>query len=110
MKSIDFAQRNAIAVYFYDLTSQIKSMELYSKLLSQKKKNEKSDLSRITLSHELRAPLTSTLMFLESLLSQIVDHAQRQIILIVISQINLLLCLVNDLLDSKMIMNGGYSH
>lgn len=42
-------------------------------------------------------------MMLESLLAGIVDHAQRNIIFMMISQMNLLLCLVNDILDLKMI-------
>ena len=65
--------------------------------------NDKLTLSQITLSHEFRVPLTTTLMMLESLLSQLLENSLRQIILIVISQINLLLCIVNDLLDHKMI-------
>ena len=40
---------------------------------------------------------------LESLLAGIADKAQRHIIFMVISQMNLLLCLVNDILDLKMI-------
>ena len=56
-------------------------------------------LSQLTLSHEFRAPLSSTLMMLEGMLQTLVDQALRQIIFIVISQMNLLLCLVNDLLD-----------
>ena len=55
------------------------------------------------LSHEFRAPLTSTLMMLDGMLAKLMDDSLRQIILIVISQMNLLLCLVNDLLDLKMI-------
>ena len=65
--------------------------------------NDKLTLSQITLSHEFRVPLTTTLMMLESLLSHLVENSLRRIILIVISQINLLLCIVNDLLDHKMI-------
>ena len=57
----------------------------------------------MTLSHEFRTPISSTLMMLESLLRGIVDEAQRHIIFMVISQMNLLLCLVNDILDLKMI-------
>ena len=57
----------------------------------------------MTLSHEFRAPLSSTLMLLEALLQSIKEESLRQIILMVISQINMLLCLVNDILDIKMI-------
>jgi len=48
-------------------------------------------------------------MLLESLLSNIVDEANRHIILVVIQHINLLLCLVNDLLDLNMIERGIFT-
>ena len=50
-------------------------------------------------------------MMLQGLLvSKVLDATHRQIILIVVSQINLLLCLINDLLDSKMIELGLFRH
>ena len=48
----------------------------------------------MTLSHEFRAPLSSILMILEGVLQLIVDRVLREKILIVIAQINLLICLV----------------
>ena len=60
------------------------------------------------LSHEFRSPLTSTLMLLETLLDSVVLDSARQVILLVISQINLLLCLVNDILDLKMIQQNRF--
>jgi len=57
----------------------------------------------MTLSHEFRTPLTSTLMLLESLLISCQVESHRKIIRMVISQINLLICLVNDVLDLKML-------
>ena len=42
-------------------------------------------------------------MLLESLLMRVLDEALRKMILVLVSQINLLLCLVNDILDMKMI-------
>ena len=66
-------------------------------------KNKSLNLSQMTLSHEFRSPLNSCLMLLESLLMQVLEEALRKMILVLISQINLLLCLVNDILDMKMI-------
>ena len=57
----------------------------------------------MTLSHEFRSPLNSCLMILESLLGRMIDKTTRSKILVLITQINLLLCLVNDILDMKMI-------
>ncbi len=78
-------------------------MLLREKLLEKEKVNKSLNLSQMTLSHEFRAPLSSTLMLLESLLSSIKDEQLRQMIMTVISQINLLLYLVNDILDMKML-------
>ena len=63
----------------------------------------------MTLSHEFRAPLTSILMILECLLSQIFDKLMREKICLVIAQINLLLCLVSDMLDLKMLEKGVFN-
>ena len=57
----------------------------------------------MTLSHEFRSPLQSCLMILDSILSKSLDEVMRNALLLIIGQINLLLCLVNDILDMKMI-------
>ena len=63
--------------------------------------------SQTILSHEFRTPLTTTLMFLESLL---LNHdLQEQVIsmlLVIVSQTNMLLSLVNDMMDNKLIEEG----
>ena len=66
-------------------------------------------MSQVSLSHEFRSPLTSTLMLLEGMLQTLFDEALRRVVFIVISQMNLLLCLVNDLLDLKMIEEGVFT-
>ena len=57
----------------------------------------------MTISHEFRTPLASSIMFLESLLKEQMSEAANRVIRIIITQINLLLCLVNDILDLKLI-------
>jgi signal transduction histidine kinase len=76
---------------------------LREKLIFEQQENKSLNLSQMTLSHEFRAPLSSTLMLLETLLVSITDEKLRKLIMTVISQINLLLHLVNDILDIKMI-------
>ena len=57
-----------------------------------------------TISHEFRTPLGTSLMFLEQLLQgKKLDKATEQIINLIISQLNFLLCMVNDVLDMKLI-------
>ena len=72
-------------------------------LLEKEKQNASLNMSQLTLSHEFRSPLSSTLMLLESLLAGVKDENHRQMIRMVIAQINLLICLVNDILDLKML-------
>lgn len=62
----------------------------------------------MTLSHEFRAPLSSCLMVLENMLQFEMREACKRLVLLLISQINLLLCLVNDMLDLKMIEMGEF--
>ena len=57
----------------------------------------------MTLSHEFRAPLSSALMLLETIMQSVKDEQLRNLVMTVISQINMLLYLVNDILDLKMI-------
>ena len=42
------------------------------------------------------------------MLESIIEEHKRRTILIMISQINLLICLVNDILDMKMIEQGKF--
>ena len=108
VKSVQFCQKPATAVYFYDLSSHVTSLQLSKKLLKQVKKNASLTLSQMTLSHEFRSPLTSILMLLQSMLQSIIDEQKRRTIILIISQINLLICLVNDILDMKMIEQGKF--
>ena len=94
VKSIEFLQESSTAIYFYDVTNHIKSLQLGQKVILQEKQNKSLSLSQMTLSHEFRAPLSSILMILEGMLQLIVDGVLREKILIVIAQINLLICLV----------------
>ena len=48
-------------------------------------------------------------MFLEQIIAQILNETTRKIIFLIISQLNLLLCLVNDVIDIKMIDQGKYN-
>ena len=60
------------------------------------------------LSHEFRAPLTSMLMILESLLTLLFEEYMRDKVLLVIAQINLLLCQVTDMLDLILMDQGKF--
>ena len=48
-------------------------------------------------------------MFLDQLMKLILSENARSILILIISQLNLLLCLVNDVLDIKLIDQGKYN-
>ena len=77
-------------------------------MLEQEQHNNMLQIRQMTLSHEFRTPLASILMVLENILTFTLKEEARRFILLVISQVNLLLCLVNDMLDLKMIEMGRF--
>ena len=62
----------------------------------------------MTISHEFRTPLASSLMLLQGLLNEHITTKAMHFIKIIITQINLLLCLVNDILDLKLIEENKF--
>ena len=103
MKSIEFLNKPATAVYFYDMTSNIKTIKLTNRLLKEEKKNAAQTLSPNTLSKEVHEPLMSILMLLQSLIMTALTECQNRYIRLLIAQTNMLTCLVNNVLDRKRI-------
>ena len=60
------------------------------------------------ISHEFRTPLSTVLMFIESLLTENLSASGRELVIIIISQINLLLSLVNDILDLRLMEENKF--
>ena len=109
VKSIDFLDSSAAtAIYFNDMTHHVERLQLESDVLEQKSKHEALVNYQLTISHEFRTPLSSSLMFLESLMNNMLDESSKQIIHIIRQQMNLLLYLVNDILDFKMIEENNF--
>jgi len=55
------------------------------------------------MQHEFTTPLSTALMFLDIIINKITDDSVIQIIILIKSALNLLLSLVWDLMDLKMI-------
>ena len=90
------------------MTQYIHQIRLESLILEEKNINHSLQTFTSTISHEFRTPLSTSLMLLEQLMQSDMSNKAKSIILIIISQLNLLLCLVNDVLDIKMINQGQY--
>ena len=83
-------------------------MRLETEVVKEKLRNENLESFTSTISHEFKTPLGVSLMFLESILSTILTEDQRKSINMVISQLNLLLCLVNGVIDINAIEQGKF--
>ena len=77
-------------------------------MLNEMNRNESLQSFTATISHEFRTPLGTSLMFLEMLLRQQLPASATHIINLIISQLNLLLSQVNDVLDIKLIEEGVF--
>ena len=99
----------ATAVYFEDVTQNVKMMHLESRLIQQK--NEAINLESYTsmMSHEFRTPLGTAIMFIDLVLQMIQGAEAIKLINLVKSSLNLLLSLVNDMVDLKLIKEDQFS-
>ena len=61
-----------------------------------------------TISHEFRTPLSTCLSFLDILVQMDLPPGTLQMLNMIIAQLNFLLCLVNDVLDMKLIEQGEF--
>lgn len=60
------------------------------------------------VSRDVQTPLKTILILLEGMVKSITDEKFKKSIFVVISQINLLICLFNDIIDLKMIEVGNF--
>ena len=105
-KKINYLDSPAIAVYLLNMTQHVKQIRLESQILEEKNRNQSLESFTSTISHEFRTPVSNALMILEQLLEGALEKSIRQILVLVFVQLNMLLCLVNDILDIKMISSG----
>ena len=80
-------------------------------MLQEKNRVDSLESYTSTISHEFRTPIGTSLMFLEGTLDagSGLSAEGRTRIELVVCQLNLLLCLVNDILDIKLIETGMYT-
>ena len=63
VKSIKFLEKEAIAIYFYDMTHHIEALSLEKKV--QKQRRESTVNQQVCISKEFRYPLDTCLTFLQ---------------------------------------------
>ena len=107
-KKIDYLGKSAIAIYFQNMTQHVNELRLEAKVLEAKNRNQSLESYTSTISHEFRTPLSTSLMFLESILNEVMSQNMKSMLHLIICQLNMLLCLVNDVVDIKMIMLEKY--
>ena len=90
------------------MTTHVEQLRLESQILEEKNLNATLESYTSTISHEFRTPLGTSLTFLEDLMKKNFDKQTMSVLQLIISQLNMLLCLVNDILDLKMIEAGKY--
>ena len=98
-RKISYLNKANIAVYFQNVTGYVESLRLEKAILKEKIRNESLESFTSTISHEFKTPLSVSLMFLESILSELLSADQLETVRMVISQLNLLLSLVNGVID-----------
>ena len=91
------------------MTSHVKCIALESKVLEEK--NIASSLESYTsmISHEFRTPLATSMMFLKNILRLVFDKHITEMLSLVMNQIYLLISLVDDIVDIKLIQEGKFS-
>ena len=68
VKSINFLEQDAIAIYFYDMTHHIEALSLEKKV--QEQRRESTVNQQVCISKEFRNPLNTCLTFLQMMLTQ----------------------------------------
>lgn len=108
MKHIEYLEKKAIAVYFTDVSHHIKQLRLEKEMITEKNRLETLESYTSTISHEFRTPLSTCLQFLDTLMSLGLPPDCIFTLNLIIAQLNLLLCLVENVLDLKLIERGEF--
>ena len=102
VKLTEYSGKPSIAIFFENVTQHVKKLRAESSLLEELNKNQSLESFTSTMSHEFSTPLSTSIMILEKKLSR--ESAQdSSSTRLVLTQLSLLLSLVNDMLDLKLI-------
>lgn len=100
---------DAIAIYLYDMTHHIEHLINPSESQSLNAQEKNLFNSHVVYSNDFRQSINVTLMFLQTLLTKVSQAEVKRIVIIVISQVNLMMSLLNDILDMKLIEHDQFT-
>lgn len=105
VKSTNFLSKDSTAIYFYDMTRQIESFIRDTNAGQVVRVVNKTNMInyQLAVSTGFRKPISTSLMFLQGLLSMNLSQQVTSMLVVVIAQINMLTATVNDVLDLKLI-------
>ena len=101
--AIEFQEQPATAIFLSNCTDHVKSMMLKLKIVEAQNLSENMESYTATVSHEFKTPLSTSLMFIENLLTTFMHQKQRFLCQLIQRQLYFLVSLVNDLIDLKVI-------
>ena len=99
----------ATAVYFEEVTKNVQMMRLESKVIQQRNIAQNLESYTSMMSHEFRTPLGTSIMFIEMILGMQTNAAAIRMIKLVKVSLSLLLSLVNDMVDLKLIKANQFT-
>ena len=108
VKHIEYLEKKAIAVYFTNVSHHVKQLRLEKDVVTEQNRVESLESYTSTISHEFRTPLATCLTFLDILIKMDLPPQCIHMLKLIIAQLNLLICLVNDVLDLKLIERGQF--
>ena len=94
-----FAQSKAIALYFYDMTDIFEQNKLQKAMLESKARHNTFVNYQMTVNDEFMSPLSTSQMFLESLVSLELSQEALRMVKMITQQINILQFFVCGLED-----------
>ena len=86
----------------------VRQLRLESQILEEKNRNESLDSLSQTISHEFRTPISTSLMFLSQIMQNELPDGVHEMMMLIVMKLNLLLSLVNDIVDMRMIEHGNF--
>ena len=109
VKSLEYGGQDAVAIFFHDQTQHFKGVKSEQELQQANAECAALRKSRMATANEQKTPLQTTLMLLESILSQVnMPEWATQSFWLVVHLVNLLLCSANDNLDLTVIEEGKF--